>query len=395
MKRRISPDIPRPVVFLGLVSFFNDIASEMIYPVLPIFLTQVLGTPVAIVGVIEGIAEATASISKLTFGYISDRVGRRKPFVTLGYGFGAVSKIMIALASGWPAVLLARFADRMGKGLRTAARDSMLLSSAPAGRRGFVFGFHRAFDSLGAVIGPLLGLALIQIYAGDMRKIFFWAVLPASVSVLVIIFTVPEARKFEIPGRRFAVDWSLLTKKLKLFLLVSFLFTLGNSSDVFLLLKAKSLGMTTTLVILAYVLYNVTQTVLATPAGSLSDRIGARKVYLWGLLVFAIVYFLFGFARSPAHLFLLFPVYGLYIAATDGVSKAFISQYVTENQSGTFFGLHQLLNAVAGFAASVIGGIIWTRISPAATFWYGSIMAMIAFMFFSLISPGKQPDNST
>jgi MFS family permease len=378
--------IPRNVFLLGLVSFFNDTAAEMIYPIVPIFLTTVLKTSIPVIGLIEGIAEATASLSKFAFGYISDYFQKRKPFVTTGYLFGAISKLLIGLATTWPLVLFARFIDRFGKGLRTAARDSMLLDNTTEGNKGFIFGFHRAFDSLGAVVGPLIALILITAFKENMRTVFFLAFIPSVIGVLLLIFLVQEKQKTTsspIVRRSFVkLSWNILSSRLKLFLIVSFLFSLGNSSDAFLLLQAKNLGLTTTLVILAYVLYNIAQTVFATPAGSLADKIGARKVFAGGLAVFSLVYFFFGLIKNPAWLWLLFPVYGIYIAATDGVSKAYISEFIKKEESGTFFGLHQTLTAIAGFLASVIAGLLWSRIGPTATFWYGSFMAAAALVTF-------------
>ncbi len=388
--------IPRNVFLLGLVSFFNDVASEMIYPIVPIFLTAVLGTPVAIVGLIEGFAEFTASISKFLFGYISDYFQKRKPFVALGYSFGAISKVLIGLATTWPLVLFARFIDRTGKGLRTAARDSLLLENTTPTNKGFIFGFHRAFDSLGAVFGPLIALVLLDIFKDNMRQVFYIASIPATIGVLLLLWLVKEKKKDEkIYPRKFVkLSWKAISPKLRLFLIVNFLFAIGNSSDAFLLLQAKNLDMTTTLVVLVYVLYNVSQTIFATPAGQLADKIGSRKVFTGGMLVFAVVYLLFGLVTNPVWLWILFPIYGIYIAATDGVSKAYIANFVTKEESGTFFGLQQTLIAIAGFLASVVGGLLWSKIGPHATFWYGSLMATVAFLYLLSVEKRIQTKRS-
>ncbi len=377
-----NPRVPRTVFVLGLVSFFNDLASEMIYPIVPIFLTTVLHTSIPIVGFIEGLAEAVASITKYLFGAYSDYLKKRKIFVTLGYSFGAISKILMGLAYSWPFVLLVRFVDRTGKGLRTAPRDSLLLENTTPENKGFIFGFHRAFDSLGAVFGPLLALFFMYILNENLRLTFFLAAIPGGIAVLLLIFLVKEKRKPEsdAPKKFIKINWKLLHPKLRIFLLVSFLFALGNSSDTFLLLYAKNLGLSTTLVVLAYVLYNISQSVFATPAGYISDKLGAKKVFAGGLLVFAAVYLLFGLVQSTIWLWLLFPVYGIYIAATDGVSKAYISEFITQDESGTFFGAYYTLTAVGTFFASLIGGLLWSRIHPSATFLYGSTMATLAFV---------------
>ena len=375
--------VPRNVFLLGLVSFFNDLAAEMIYPIVPIFLTSVLGAPIAVVGLIEGVAEATASLSKFIFGYMSDFWQQRKIFVVWGYTLGAISKILIGLATIWPLILFARFIDRLGKGLRTAPRDSLLLENTTPTNRGYIFGFHRAFDSLGAVFGPLLALALLFLLRENMRLVFFLAFIPGVVAVLLLVLFVHERPKSAVVSQqRISFSFVGISPKLRLFLVISFLFALGNSSDAFLLLRAKQLGFSTTLVVLTYVLYNISQTLFATPAGSWADRIGPRRVFAGGLLVFTLVYFAFGLIKNPLWFWLLFPIYGVYIAATDGVSKAYIAEFIGQKESGTFFGLHQTIIAIGSFIASFLGGILWMKVSPVATFWYGSLMSGIALVLF-------------
>lgn len=376
--------IPKNVFVLGIVSFFNDIASEMIYPIVPIFLTAVLGVPVSIVGLIEGIAEATASITKFISGYISDKTKKRKIFVVFGYSFSSISKLLIGLAISWPFVLFARFIDRLGKGVRTSARDSLLLQNTTEKNKGFIFGFHRSFDSAGAVIGPLLALVLLSLLEENMRLIFFLAFIPSFIGVLLLIIFVREKKRDALREKiKISFKWSNLNPNFKFFLIISLIFSIGNSSDAFLILRAKDLGLTTTLVVLSYVLYNIFQTIFSTPAGSLADKIGAKRVFTYGLLIFSFVYFMFGIIKSPVFIWVLFPIYGLYIAFTDGVSKAYISENISEKQSGTYFGIYQMGIALASFFASFIAGILWTKINPSATFFYGSIMAFIAFIFLS------------
>lgn len=389
--------IPRNVFILGLVSFFNDIAAEMVYPIVPIFLTSVLKVSTPIIGLIEGIAEGTAAIGKFVFGYFSDRVGKRKPFVVAGYSFGTVSKILIALASSWPLVLLARFIDRTGKGLRTGARDSLLLQNTTRSNKGFIFGFHRAFDSAGAVLGPLIALVLLYFLKDNLRLVFYLSSIPAAVGVILLIFLVKEKHRVSLSvnskKEKIKINWNSFSPRLKLFFFASVIFSLGNSSDAFLILRAKNLGLTTVLVVLTYVLYNLSQTLLATPMGKLADKIGAKKVFKGGLLMFTLVYFLFGFIKNPVFLWLLFPIYGVYIAATDGVSKSYVAEFITEKESGSYFGLYQSAIAVSVFFASWVGGILWYRINPSATFYYGSLMSLAAFLIlnygrmFKKISP--------
>lgn len=402
--------IPKNVLTLGIVSFFNDLASEMIYPIVPLFLTSVLGVPVSVVGLIEGIAEGTASIAKFVFGYISDRVGKRKVFVVGGYSFAAISKLLIALASSWYFVLFARFIDRLGKGLRTSARDSLLLQSASKENKGFIFGFHRSMDSLGAVLGPVAGLVLLSLLKENIRLTFLFAFVPAVVSVFLLVIFVTEKKSQSLhphpsllpkrekeslllprPSRervgvrvrnsvqQLVIRIKAMKPQFLFFFAVSILFSLGNSSDAFLILRANNLGFTTTLTVLTYVLYNISQTIFSTPAGQLSDKIGAKRVFSCGLLIFAFVYFLFGIINNPVWIWIIFPIYGVYIAFTDGVSKAYISEFITEKESGTYFGLYQAGTAIAAFLASFIGGLLWIAFHPSATFFYGSIMALAAF----------------
>lgn len=384
--------VPKNVFILGLVSFFNDMASEMVYPIVPIFLTSILKVSTPIVGLIEGIAEATASLGKFIFGYLSDKVGSRKPFVISGYSLSTISKILIGLASTWPLVLLARFVDRLGKGVRTGARDSLLLQNTTKSNKGFIFGYHRAFDSLGAVLGPIIGLILLYFFKENLRFVFYFAAIPGVIGVLLLIFFVKEKKTATPPRGPLAIvekhessflqNFSLIwkNKKLSIFFIASIIFSLGNSSDAFLILRAKNLGLTTLMAVLTYVVYNISQTLLSTPMGKLADKIGAKKVFEGGLLVFALVYFFFGFIENPIFIWALFPLYGIYIAATDGVSKAYVAEFITERESGSYFGLYQSTISVSAFLASGVAGILWYKISPSSTFYYGSFMAILAFL---------------
>jgi MFS family permease len=331
--------------------------------------------------IIEGIAEGTAAIMKFLFGYLSDRMYKRKVFVILGYSFAAVSKVLIALASSWPLVLFARFIDRTGKGLRTSARDALLLQSATPQNKGFIFGFHRSMDSAGAVFGPLVGLLLLAMLKENIRLTFYFAFIPAAIAVILLVIFVHEKKQSAVTERqKIKWQWGSLDPKFKFFFLISMLFALGNSSDVFLILRAKDLGLTTTLTVLAYVLYNTFQTVFATPGGQLADKIGARRVFSAGLLIFSLVYLLFGLITHSVWVWVLFAVYGVYIAFTDGVSKAYIAEFITEREAGTYYGLYQMGIAFATFFASFIGGILWSSITPAATFYYGAFLAFAAFL---------------
>jgi len=377
--------ISKNVFVLGLVSFFNDVASEMIYPIVPIFLTSVLGAPVAIVGLIEGIAESTASILKVVSGWLSDKCQKRKPFTVIGYSVSAISKILLSLAYSWPLVLLARFIDRFGKGVRTSARDALITESSESAVRGRAFGFHRAIDTMGAVIGPMIALLAIHFLDNNFRLIFSLAFIPAFIGILLLLFFVKEKKKEANSSSTFHFNWHNLDPSFKIFLLISFIFALGNSSDVFLILRAQNLGLSLTLVVLVYVLFNFTYAIFSIPAGIISDKIGPRKVLLAGFLLFSAVYLFFGLADSSLFLWLLFPVYGLYMALTEGVGKAYISNLVPQEKTGTAFGVYQTTIGLTTFFASLIAGLLWTYIGVSAPFIFGSIMAVIsAFLFVVL-----------
>ena len=383
MKNKLG--ISKNVFVLGLVSFFNDVASEMIYPIVPIFLTSVLGAPVAIVGLIEGIAESTASVLKVVSGWLSDKWRKRKIFVVAGYSFSTISKILLSLAYSWPFVLFARFIDRFGKGTRTSARDALIAESSENSARGRSFGFHRALDTLGAVVGPLIALLAIHFLDNNFRLIFFLAFIPACIGVLLLIIFVKEKRKEEnlFPALNFS--WRNLDSSFKIFLLISFVFALGNSSDAFLILRAQNLGLSVVLVILAYVLFNFTYAIFSMPAGIISDKIGPKKVLLTGFLLFSFIYLFFGLTNISLFLWFLFPFYGIYMAITEGVGKAYISNLVPQEKAGTAFGIYQTTIGLCTFFASLIAGLLWTYIGVSAPFIFGSVMAVISALLFVIL----------
>ena len=378
-------NIPKNVVWLGFVSMFNDVASEMIYPIIPIFLTTILGAPMAVVGLIEGIAESTASLLKVFSGWFSDLIGRRKPLAVFGYSFSTLSKLILAGAFFWPAVLLARFIDRFGKGVRVAARDALIADSTTAEIRGAVFGFHRAMDTIGAIGGPLIAILLISLLSSNYRAIFLISFVPAFIGVLILQFFVKEAKP-SMPREKIKFAWSGFGPKYNLFLLISFIFSLGNSSDAFLILRSKDLGLSATLVILAYVVYNIFYAGFSYPAGLLADRFGFKKVFFAGLLIFALVYVGFGLTRSPHAVWPLFAVYGFYIAFTEGIGKAYISNLAPKEKVGTAIGLYYTTTGVAVLFASLIGGWLWSAFGAAYTFYYGAAAALLASILFIILS---------
>jgi len=379
------PGIPRNVFVLGVVSFAADISSEMLYPVLPIFLTATLGTPVALVGVIEGVAEGTAGVSKVPAGWLSDRMPERRPLVAAGYGLAALGKLLLALSFVWPQALLARFTDRLGKGVRTSPRDALLADSSAPEQRGRAFGFHRAMDTGGAVLGPLIGLALVvTIGENHLRPIFLVAVIPAVLSVLLVSLAREHRhRVVHSAGQRLGLSgapagyWLLVG--------VSLLFAFGNSSDAFLLLRAKDLGLGLDAVILAYILYNVAYAALAFPAGILADRIRPRWVLVGGYIVFGLVYLGFALDRGSALVWLLFPAYGIPLAMTEGVSKALVSNLVPGARRGAFLGLHAMAIGLTAVVASVLAGLLWDHVGPAAPFALGAATGLAAAVLLAVI----------
>jgi len=382
---KIKFGISKNVFVLGLVSFFNDVASEMIYPLVPIFLTSVLGAPVAVVGLIEGIAESTANILQVVSGWLSDKWKRRKPFIVFGYSCSAVAKVFLSLAFSWPFVLIARFIDRFGKATRTSARDALITESSETSVRGRSFGFHRAFDTLGAVVGPLLAFLAIHFLDNKFRLIFFLAFIPACIAILLLLFFVKEKKKEAAFPFNFHFTWHNLDSSFKIFLFISFIFTLGNSSDAFLILRSQNLGLSLNLIVLAYVLFNFTYAIFSTPAGIISDKIGPKNVLLTGFLLFSVVYLFFGLVHSSFFLWFLFPIYGIYMALTEGVGKAYISNLVPQEKSGTAFGIYQTTIGFCTFFASLIAGALWTYIGISAPFIFGSIMAIISAFLFVIL----------
>ncbi len=392
--------IPGSVYILGAVSFFNDVASEMLYPIMPIFLTQVLGAPVAVLGLIEGISDGSAAIFKIIFGRWSDRLGKRKPFVFFGYSASAVSKLVIALSNIWGVVFIGRVIDKFGKGLRTGARDALLLDASNEKNRGLVFGVHSSMDSAGAVVGPLIALVLLHTFNGNIRRILFVAVIPTLIGVLLISFVRetkhPKTEKVSTTPLP-KMSLKTLPKELKIFLVASGLFSLGNSSDSFLILRSKNLGLSLSFVVLAYVVYNIVYTVASIPAGSLADKIGPKRVFIAGVIIYVLVYIGFAFNKSTANIWWLFAVYGLYIALTDGVSKALVGQYISKKEAGGIYGLLQTINSAGILLASIVGGLLWSTIGPWATFAFGAVaagLALLVFLFAATSTHRISPQNS-
>ncbi|WML44883.1 MFS transporter [Neobacillus sp. PS3-40] len=378
----------RSIIFwIGFVSLLTDMSSEMIVPILPLFLTSVLHTQIGTIGIIEGIAESTASVLKLFSGWFSDQIGKRKPLMIIGYGLSNLIKPFFAITtSGWQ-VLFIRFGDRFGKGMRGAPRDALIADATTKEDRGKAFGFHRAMDTLGAVIGPLVAFIILNTYHGQYRTIFVLSAIPGVLAIFVLIFFLKEKKKDENSEQRGLPKISLkqMGRKFVVFTLISTLFALGNSSDAFLILQTKEVGMKDTLIPLAYLVFNLTYTFFSLPTGILSDRIGRRPVIISGYVIFAIIYLGFGLVHHPLGIWILFVFYGLYYAATEGIQKAYIADLVPMGNRGTAMGTFNAFTGFAALPASIIAGSLWQAFGPLATFATSSGLAILAAILLFII----------
>ncbi len=377
----------RNVFFLGLVSLFTDISTEMIYPLIPIFLTTILGAPVAVVGLIEGIAESTASVLKVFSGWLSDRLRGRKKLTVIGYGLAALGKPILALSFVWWEVLIARFVDRSGKGVRTSPRDALIADSSSSEEYGKSFGFHRSMDTFGAAFGPLLAFAVLPLLHNNFRAYFSLAIIPAFIGVAVLVLFIKE-KAGTVKLANIKLSLKPFDRSFKLFLLVVLVFTIGNSSDAFLILRARNVGVAIVFIPLIYFVFNMVYAVASTPIGSLSDRIGRKTVIIAGYLIFSLVYLGFALVKSPFTIWLLFAAYGLYYAFTEGIFKAFTADIVPSNLRGTAYGFLNLVLGIALLPASLIAGFLWDKINPSAPFFFGSAISLLALIIFILLIPG-------
>jgi MFS family permease len=382
--------LTRNIAVLSLVSLCTDMASEMLYPIMPIFLKSI-GFSVVMIGILEGVAEATAGISKGFFGQWSDRVGRRTPFVRIGYAMSAVSKPMMALSTltGW--IFLARLGDRLGKGVRTAARDALLSDEATPGTKGRVFGFHRAADTLGAALGPIAALLFLSARPGQYRELFLLALLPGAAAV-ALGFLLRDRGERPAVGRRpsfaeFVRYWPAAPRTYRRLTAGLLLFALFNSSDVFLLLAMKQAGLGDGIVIGAYIFYNFVFAALSYPLGALGDRVGLKAVCAGGLIVCAGVYGGMAFNTTTVGFFALFILYGVYAAATEGVTKAWITDAVPQGETATAVGAYTAFQSVCALIASTVAGLIWTGVGPAAAFSATGAAAVLAAIWIAAAVP--------
>jgi MFS family permease len=380
MKSKIS----KQVFILGMVSLFTDIASEMLYPVTPIFLTAVLGSSMAVVGIIEGIAEVTAGLLKGYFGNLSDKVGRRSIFVVIGYGISALAKPLPGIFQNIPTVLISRVSDRVGKGVRTAPRDA-LLASYSDGNSGAVFGFHRAMDTLGAAIGPIIALILLYFFPNNFKFIFLVAFIPSVIAVFFTLLVKDKQSTVKVKSKQNYLEfWKSAPKKYKRILFLITTFSLVNSSDVFLILKSQNISNSGSMAIFGYVFYNLIYAAASYPLGGLSDKLGKQKVFSFGLIIFSLVYFGFAFIDNINFIWILFAFYGIYAASTEGVSKAWISDLIPNEQRGSAIGLLTMLSSFAIMIGSFLTGVLWDKFGSSIPFLLSaSVSLIIAFLIFT------------
>lgn len=392
--------LPRNVWAVGLTSFFMDVSSEMVLNILPLFLANVLGVKTNVIGLIEGIAEATASILKLFSGWLSDKVGGRKWLAVTGYGLSALVKPFFYIAGSWGLVAGVRWADRVGKGIRTAPRDALVADSVTAETRGLAFGFHRAMDTAGALTGILIAVGVVWLAQRDtlslsrptFQSVVLISLLPALLAVLSLIL---GAKDVAVKGQRAAPRFSLrsMGKPFGVFLVIVSIFTLGNSSDAFLVLRAQNLGVSVIGILLMLAMFNLIYSLISTPAGSLSDRVGRRRLIIGGWLVYAAIYFGFALAQSAWQVWLLYVAYGLYYGMAYGSANALVADLVPDTLRGTAYGTYNAVIGLLAFPSSLIAGILWEGagawggFGPSAPFLFGGSLALLASLLMAFWMP--------
>ena len=377
------------IFFAGLTSFFMDTATKMVYSVMSLFLLSI-GASKTELSLIEGVAESTASLLKAFSGWWSDKIGRNKPFMLFGYALSAIVVPIYAAAVMPVHILILRFAERIGKGIRTAPRDSLIAGSASSGNTGKSFGFHKAMDNCGAIIGPLLSFAILSAFTGNYKLVFLFSAIPAFLSIFIIALFIKEARENKdlIHKKIVLSDFS---KKYYAFLAIIFVFTLGNSTDQLLLVKANDVGISALYIPLVYLIFNSVSVLLAVPMGMLSDKIGRERLLIFGYLIYAGIYFGFGRTCAIGVVISLFAAYGIYSAATDGVQKALVSDLTDKDKRGTGLGIYNSLLGITLLPASLIAGVLYDKVNNSAPFYFGAAMALIAAIMMLVFYVRRQP----
>ena len=374
----------RNILFTGLTSFLTDTSVKMVYSVMPMFLMSI-GASKTSLALIEGVAESTSALIKAVSGFWSDKIGKNKPFMLIGYGLSALIIPLYTFVISPVQVLVLRFIERFGKGIRTAPRDSLIAGSITAGDSGRSFGLQKAMDNSGAIAGPLIAFTMLSLLPGNYRLIFLFAGIPALLAIFVIIFGIREARKsrYEL----FTIfHFRELPVKYYLFLGIIFIFTLGNSTDALLMVKANEVGVKVALIPLVYLVTSVVSVLASIPVGSLADRIGKEKILITGFLIYAVVYYGFGVTTTTGAIVALFALYGLYSAATDGIQKAFISDMIDRNKKGTGLGIYNALLGITLLPASLIAGLLYDKINSSIPFYFGAATAAISAILMLVYS---------
>lgn len=400
VQRTSIKQLPRNVWAVGMTSFLMDISSEMVLNILPLFLANVLGVQTSIIGLIEGIAEATASILKLFSGWLSDKMGGRKWLAVAGYGLSAAIKPLFYFANTWELVAAVRWADRIGKGIRTAPRDALVADSVTPETRGLAFGFHRTMDTAGAMLGLLIAAGVVWLAQSNslalsrstFQTIVLVSMVPAFLAVLSLAI---GAKDVAVKGQRSAPKFSLrsMGKPFSIFLVIVSIFTLGNSADAFLVLRAQNLGISVTGILMMLVVFSLVYSLVSTPAGSLSDRVGRRRLIICGWLVYALIYFGFGLAQQGWQVWLLYVAYGLYYGMAYGTANALVADLVPDNLRGTAYGTYHATIGILAFPASLIAGILWEGVGdwggfgPSAPFLFGGMLALLASFLMAVWMP--------
>ncbi len=377
-KRNKKKWLPKNVFMLGFVSFFTDLSTEMIYPLLPLFLSTTLGASRGMIGLIEGIAETTASILKVFSGYISDKIKKRKFLVFLGYTLSTITKPFFSIATRAWHVLFVRFLDRVGKGIRTSPRDALIADSINENIRGRAFGFHRAMDTLGAVFGPLTAFLLLPLVNNNYRTIFLISFIPGVIAVSVVLFFVKERITSKSKAQKVKIIFKNLTPEFKLFVILSAIFTLGNSSGAFLILRAITVDISPKMIPILWLIFNVVYTIAATPSGILSDKIGRKPVIIIGFMIYTLVYVGFAFANAAFQVWILFIIYGIYYGIIEVNFRAYVADLVPSNIRATAYGVFHTTVGITAFPASVIMGVLWDSVGVKFAFLFGAALALIS-----------------
>ena len=384
------PTLGRNVYALGAVSFFTDVATEMIYPLLPVFLTSVLGASAGFVGVIEGTAESTAALLKLASGWWSDRVSRRKPLVVAGYGIASIVRPLIAIAHSASTVLAIRVTDRIGKGIRSSARDALIAESVDPSIRGRAFGFHSAADNAGAFVGPLIAFAVMTFFFASLRTVFWLSAIPGALAIITVVAGPREVRRARGAAAREASAPDLsqpLGKRFWIFLSVIIVFTLGNSTDAFLLLRAAQLGVPVALAPILWAVLNFVKTVCNVPGGAFSDRAGRKPALFIGWTIYAVVYLLFGLASHAWQAWALFAAYGLFFGFTEGTERALVADMVPQERRGAAFGWYYLAIGIGALPASLLFGLVWDKAGSPTAFTMGAVLAAVSAVGLLFVTP--------